>query len=336
MKDQYKIKSLHCPPENSDAVCKSYVDTLFNDASKIKNNAHIDLNDRNITNARFIQVNQWPQIDSHLTLRLYVDNAIGEPSLVRNNQDNNFNNNILTYINSIALNKQAENDNEVITKAYVDQLHQENERSRRDVGLSFYNESNDLLKNNQDNDLNDNKLLKLDSITVNRKPFSDNELSNKNYIDDELYKNTIVRFNQTLENYLGVSIANDTYNPTKYNKIILTDTTIIKFPNTGGYLLQNWFINCIDRNNNSKIQDFIKSTKTNIPTGFSEAESLAPIGNGFMYIETSSINHGHKRVFVSFERTDIIRITNIKFYYHRFSILTNEDKNQWDNLEFNY
>ena len=41
-----------------------------------------------------------------------------------------------------------------------------------------------------------------------------------------------------------------------------------------------------------------------------------------MYIETSSNNHGSK-VFVSFERTDIIQISNITFYYNRYSILTN-------------
>ena len=48
----------------------------------MKNNAHIDLNDKITTNARFIQVNQWPQIDSHLTPKIYVDNAIDEESLV--------------------------------------------------------------------------------------------------------------------------------------------------------------------------------------------------------------------------------------------------------------
>ena len=90
---------------------------------------------RNITNARFIKVNQWPQIDSHLTPKLYIDTEIDQPSVVRNNQDNDFNNNNLTNINSITLNKQAENDNEVITKSYVDQFHQENERSGRDVGF---------------------------------------------------------------------------------------------------------------------------------------------------------------------------------------------------------
>ena len=41
-----------------------------------------------------------------------------------------------------------------------------------------------------------------------------------------------------------------------------------------------------------------------------------------MYIETISNNHGHNRVFVSWERTDIIQITNITFFYIRFSILT--------------
>ena len=76
----------------------------------------------------------------------YVDNSIDESSLVRNNQDNNFSNNNLTNINSITLNTQAVNDNEVITKAYVDQFHQENERSRRDLGIDFYNESSHLVK----------------------------------------------------------------------------------------------------------------------------------------------------------------------------------------------
>ena len=90
----------------------------------------------------------------------YVDSSIDEPSLVRNNKDNDFGNYNLTNINSITLNAQEENDNQVITKAYVDQFRQESERSRRDLGIDFYNESDDIVKNNQDNDLNDNKLKK--------------------------------------------------------------------------------------------------------------------------------------------------------------------------------
>ena len=42
-----------------------------------------------------------------------------------------------------------------------------------------------------------------------------------------------------------------------------------------------------------------------------------------MYIETSSNNNG-ENVLVSFERTDIIQISNITFYYNRFSFLTND------------
>ena len=129
LKNQYRNKNLPDPISIREAASKNYVDNLFNDPSIIKNNAHIDLNHRNITNCRFLSVNQLPQIDSHLTAKLYVDNAIDESSLVRNNRDNDFGNYNLTNINSITLNKQAENDNEVITKAYVDQFHKENERS---------------------------------------------------------------------------------------------------------------------------------------------------------------------------------------------------------------
>ena len=133
LKSQFRNKISPDPISIREATSKNSVDNLFNDPSIIKNTTHIDLNDRNITNARFIQVNQWPQIDSYLTPKIYVDAVIGELSLVRNNRDTDFNNYSLTIIFSITLNKQAVNDNEVITKAYVDQFHQKNERSRRDV-----------------------------------------------------------------------------------------------------------------------------------------------------------------------------------------------------------
>ena len=157
VKNQYGIKNSPDPISIREATSIKYVDNLFDDPIIIKNNAHIDLNDRNITNAKFIQVNQLPQIDSHLTAKFYVDNAIDESSSVRSNQNNDFNNNNLTNIKSITLNTQAENENEVITKAYVDQFHNNNERNRRHLGLDYYAESRDLVKNTQDDDLNDNK-----------------------------------------------------------------------------------------------------------------------------------------------------------------------------------
>ena len=42
-----------------------------------------------------------------------------------------------------------------------------------------------------------------------------------------------------------------------------------------------------------------------------------------MYIETSSANQGNI-VFCSFERIDIIQVTNITFFYNRYSSLTND------------
>ena len=95
------------------------------------------MNNRNVTNARFIQVNQLPQIDSHLTAKLYVDKAIDLSSLVRNNKADDFNNHNLTNRKKFTLNTQAVNDNQVITKTYVDQFHNDNERNRRDLGWDF-------------------------------------------------------------------------------------------------------------------------------------------------------------------------------------------------------
>ena len=78
----------------------------------------------------------------------------------------------------------------------------------------------------------------------------------------------MLRFNQTQQNYLKVSVGNDTYNLTKYDKIQITDTTEIKFPKIGSDLLQKWNIRCNNKNIQSRISDFIKSTKTNSPTGY--------------------------------------------------------------------
>ena len=116
---------------------------------------------------------------------MYVVIFIDEPSLVRNNQDKDFENNNLINIISITLNTQAVNDNQVITKAYVDQFHYQKKRFRRDLGIDFYDESSDLIKNNQDKVFNDNKLTNSDSITVNRNPTLKNVVVNEKHLDDK-------------------------------------------------------------------------------------------------------------------------------------------------------
>ena len=111
------------------------------------------------------------------------------------------------------------------------------------------------------------------------------------------------------------------YNLAKYDKKT-TDRIISKYPNTSGYLLQNWVIKCNDKNTSGKTQIFVKSTKTNSPTGDSGATSLPPIDDSFRYRETRSENFGNN-VSVSSERTDIIQTSIITFCYNTFSILTN-------------
>ena len=125
---------------------------------------------------------------------------------------------------------------------------------------------------------------------------------------------------------MKVSVGNDTYNLTKYNKTQLTDITEKKYLNTGSNLLQKWKITCSNKYGDSRTGDFLKSTKTNSPTGNSGATALPPVGSAFMYIETSANHHGNENVFVSWERTDIIQISNITFYHNRFSILTDDSK----------
>ena len=93
----------------------------------------------------------------------------------------------------------------------------------------------------------------------------------------------------------------------------------MKHPNNGPSLIANWRIFCNDRNKNGKLNIFIRSTKTSSPTSNAGATVIPPIGNAFMYVETSSNNFG-ENVFCSWERTDIIQISNITFYYNRFSI----------------
>ena len=110
------------------------------------------------------------------------------------------------------------------TKSYVDSLH-ESSRKRRDLSSVF---------NDQDNEFDNKKFTNLNSITVNRDLSFDKELSTKKHIDYEIDKNTVLKFNQTLEKYLKVTVGKDTYNLTKYDKIQIKDTTVIKYPNTEG------------------------------------------------------------------------------------------------------
>ena len=78
-------------------------------------------------------------------------------------------------------------------------------------------------------------------------------------------------------------------------------------------------LKCTKKNYNAKIKTFLKSTTSTSPTTESGANSLPPIGGRFMYVESSGNNYGANHILVSWERTDIIHFSKIKFYYIQFS-----------------
>ena len=135
--------------------------------------------------------------------------------------------------------------------------------------------------NDQDNEFGKIRLTNLDNITVNRKPTTDNELSNKQYVHDLIGEGSIIRINQSLQNYLQVSVLSNFNSLTKYDRIQITDTTLIKYPKQGGFLLQQWIIKC-----NGKIQNFIKSSKTNKSVPNTDSTTLPPIEDSFMFVQT--------------------------------------------------
>ena len=159
-------------------LTKSYVDSRLNDPSKIRNNTHVDFNDKNLDSVRFVKINSMPAVREHLTPKFHVDHATSESSLMRLDPDEWLK---LEEQDSIILNSSLTSPKAIMelpSKSYVDSLHEIN-RSRPDLSSVF---------NDQEKEIDNNKLTDLDSVTVNRDPSSDNELSNEKYIDIELEK----------------------------------------------------------------------------------------------------------------------------------------------------
>ena len=152
---------------------KSYANSGLNDPSKTRNTTHVDFNDKNLDNVRFVKIKSLPAVPEHLTPKFYVDEAISywidESSLLILDRDEKLK---LDGQDSIFLNftlKTTKAIIEIPTKWYVDSLH-ERSGNRRDIPSVL---------NDQDNELDNNKFNNLDSVTVKRNPDSDNELSNE-------------------------------------------------------------------------------------------------------------------------------------------------------------
>ena len=180
------------PPQIQSHCCiKKYVDESIDNATLLRLNHNEKLN---IPNQDYITLNSAftsPDTIIHIPIK--------NQHLVRNNQDNNFNNYKLTNISSVSVTHEAIEDENLVTLGYVKSLHEDNERNRRDIGLSFYDENSELVKNNQNNDFNNNKIINVQSIEINDTPTFDNHVLNKKYVDDNFIlksDSSIVKNNQ--------------------------------------------------------------------------------------------------------------------------------------------
>ena len=75
LKNQYRIENLPDPKPIREASSKIYVVNKFDDTSIRKITKDIDLNDKSITNVKFIERNHWVEIGGQLTSKIIVDIA---------------------------------------------------------------------------------------------------------------------------------------------------------------------------------------------------------------------------------------------------------------------
>ena len=149
-------------------------------------------------------MNSLHAIRENLTPDLYVDNAIDERALLENLKI--FFSFIILHITLVS---EPTDFNHAVTKSNIGSP-SENHRNRRHLSTVF---------NDHFNEFDDDKLTNSARFTVNRNPPSDSELSINKYFDDELDENTFLRFNQTLQSYLKVSVGNNVYHQERNNKI---------------------------------------------------------------------------------------------------------------------
>ena len=116
--------SLTLPKTIKELPTENYVDSRLNDPSIIRNNTHVDFNEKNLDDVRFIKINSFPAIPKHLIAQVYVDQAIcysvDESSLLRLDPDEKLN---LDEQDSILLNSGLTSLKIIIelpTKNYVD------------------------------------------------------------------------------------------------------------------------------------------------------------------------------------------------------------------------
>ena len=178
-----------------------------------------DFHNNSLVNLSRIILISEPTNHNHAARKSYVDNTIYESTLVRNSRSNDFDNISLRNISEINLLSEPSDDNHVTTKSYTDSL-SAIDRNRCDLSRVF---------NDQRKEFDNSKSTNSDSSTVIKNPFPDEKVSKTKYVDDQLDKKTVLRFNQILPNYLKVSVGSTDYNFTKHDRKQSYYATFLKF-----------------------------------------------------------------------------------------------------------
>ena len=141
MKNQYRIRNVNDPISIREAVSKNCVENLFNDPSFLKNTAHVEFNDENLDNVRFVKVISLPFVREDLTRKVYVDDAVSHSLNEHSSFRLDFNEKLkLDEQDSIVPNftlSSPKTTFKIPIRSYVDSVH-ENSRNRRDI-LSVFN-----------------------------------------------------------------------------------------------------------------------------------------------------------------------------------------------------
>ena len=108
--------------------------------------------------------------------------------------------------------------------------------------------------NDQCNDVKENKLTNVKTITINNNNTSKQQATKNKYVDDNIRSGTVFIFNATVEKYSKVTVIDLVQNHRQKNGGQIIGTTKIKDPKRGGYLLDQWITRCKDKNAAEKLK----------------------------------------------------------------------------------
>ena len=128
----FRIKSLPYLSSIREATPKFYLDTKFNDPSKIGYSAHVDFYEKMFENVRFVKVNFLPAVRERLTPKFHIDNvssnSLVESSLLRldPNEESKLDEQDALILSSTLT--AAKTILGILTKAYIDSLSEKKTR----------------------------------------------------------------------------------------------------------------------------------------------------------------------------------------------------------------